>query len=121
MTPDLRFLIGVARGVLLSLRCTCYVSAFGFLSVFSPVGHAETVIRHTLRIVVVYSGWPLFVRTLSMSPTYASYAQIVLVVKEFLRSGSPHLYCLYSSFSTRCYFGSELRLPSCGVRLSLVP
>ena len=31
MTPDLSFLIGVARGVLLSLRCTCHVSAFGFL------------------------------------------------------------------------------------------
>ena len=31
MTPDLRFLIGVARGVLLSLRCMCHVSAFGFV------------------------------------------------------------------------------------------
>ena len=31
MTPDLSFLIGVARGVLLSLRCTRHVSAFGFV------------------------------------------------------------------------------------------
>ena len=31
MTPDLSFLIGVARGVLLSLRCTCHVSAFRFV------------------------------------------------------------------------------------------
>ena len=31
MTTELSFLIGVARGVFLSLRCTCHVSAFGFL------------------------------------------------------------------------------------------
>ena len=31
MTPDLSFLIGVARGVLLSSRRTCHVSAFGFV------------------------------------------------------------------------------------------
>ena len=29
--PDLGFLIGVARWVLLSLRCTCHLSAFGFV------------------------------------------------------------------------------------------
>ena len=29
---DLSFLIGVARGVLLSLRCTCHVSAFGVVA-----------------------------------------------------------------------------------------
>ena len=31
MTPDLSFLIGVARGVLSSLRCMCHVSTFGFV------------------------------------------------------------------------------------------
>ena len=31
MTPDLSLLIGFARGVLLSLRCTCHVSAFGLV------------------------------------------------------------------------------------------
>ena len=31
MAPDLSLLIGFARGVLLSLRCTCRVSAFGFV------------------------------------------------------------------------------------------
>ena len=30
MTPDLSFLIAVAFGVLLSLRCMCHVSTFGF-------------------------------------------------------------------------------------------
>ena len=30
-TPDLSFLIGVARGVSLSLQCMCHVSAFGFV------------------------------------------------------------------------------------------
>ena len=38
MTPDLSFLIGVARGVLLSLRCTCHVSAFGFVDPIRFVG-----------------------------------------------------------------------------------
>ena len=35
MTPDLSFLIGVVRGVLLSLRCMCHVSAFGFVDPIS--------------------------------------------------------------------------------------
>ena len=30
MTPDLSHLIGFAHGVLLSWRCTCHMSAFGF-------------------------------------------------------------------------------------------
>ena len=31
MTLDLSFLMGVARGVSSALRCTCHVSAFGFV------------------------------------------------------------------------------------------
>ena len=31
MTPDLSFLVGVVRWVLLSLRFMCHVSAFGFV------------------------------------------------------------------------------------------
>ena len=31
MTPDLSFLIGAARGMLLSLPCTCQVAAFGLV------------------------------------------------------------------------------------------
>ena len=40
MTPDISFLIGVARRVLLSLPCTCHVSAFGIADpfMFSKLG-----------------------------------------------------------------------------------
>ena len=46
MNPDLNFLIGVTRRVLLSLRCTCHVSAFGFVD----------PIRFAFHLCVEYAG-----------------------------------------------------------------
>ena len=52
MNPDLNFLIGVTRGVLLSLRCTCHVSAFGFVDLirfFAVEARAQSFTRSPAR------------------------------------------------------------------------
>ena len=46
MTPDLSLLVGFAHGVLVSLRCTCHMSAFGFVD---PIRFATCLLPAKLR------------------------------------------------------------------------